>query len=122
MYALDNSSIVVSNNAPSAFTAVSYSFSSTTYNTTSSLTLDITNLITTTTSYSLTSFAQFVNTSISNITCNSSIDLTCALNGSTLEIKPTVASTLFPISTSIQINGLFIPLANVTSMNLLSYS
>lgn len=81
-YATDNSTIKVTNSLPSAFGSVNYTFSSTTYNTTSNLVLNVDNLNSLTNSYVLSSFEQFVNTSISNLVCNSTIDITCVVNGS----------------------------------------
>lgn len=122
LYAYDNSSVTITNNAPSAFTAFSYSFSSSTYNSSSTLILNITNLVTSTSGYSLTSFSQFVNSSISSISCSSSLDLSCTMNGSALIINPIVSNSVFPVNTSIVVSGLFIPLANVSSMSALSFS
>ena len=112
----------MSNSAPSVFPSLGYTFSSTTYNSSSSLILNITNLINSTTSYSLTSFSQFFNSSISNISCSSILDLTCDLNGSTLNIVTLASDAVFPISLSISIDGLFVPLANLSAMTFLSYS
>jgi len=123
VYATDNSTLTITNTAPSSFISLAYSFSSQIYNTTSNLTLTIANILSNSNLYVLANALEIVNTSIGNISCTSPLFLlTCYMNGSSLFITPTNSSVYFQINTTISINNLFIPLANITGMPFSSFS
>jgi hypothetical protein len=119
-YSID-SFITVTTSMASTFSSLSYSFGSLTYDTPSNLSLIVTNRVAISNQYQLSSLGQFVNASLANASCQSpQLSLSCSLNGSTLVVFPANFSS-FPITVTLQIMGLYIPLANTTSMSLSSY-